>query len=63
MGKKVIALGLVPLDEVEDVFCSLLEQKPEYEQLEIFADYVLETYIESGMILIIEIIATAIYFF
>ena len=46
--KKVTALALVPIDEVENVFCELLCEKPDYPQLDKWADYVLETYIEKS---------------
>ena len=46
--KKVTAVALVPLDEVENVFCELLCEKPDYPQIDAWADYVLETYIEKS---------------
>jgi hypothetical protein len=49
MEKNVIGLALVPIEEVENVFCLLCEEKPKYQQLELFADYVLETYIETNV--------------
>jgi hypothetical protein len=36
-------------DEVENVFCLLCEEKPRYPHIEFFADYVLETYIETNV--------------
>ena len=48
--KKVTALALVPIDEVENVFCELLCEKPDYPQLDKWADYVLKTYIEKDRI-------------
>ncbi len=46
--KKVIALALVPLNQVKDVYCELLVEKPDYPQLDEWSDYVLETYIEKN---------------
>ena len=46
--RKVTAIALVPLDEVENVFLELLCEKPSYDAIETWADYVLHTYIERS---------------
>ena len=46
--RKIIAPALVPIDDVEDVFVLLLENKPYYPQIDEFCDYFKETYIQSS---------------
>ena len=50
--KKIISLALVPIDKVQDVFVELCEfEKPEYEQIDLFLDYMTETYIDPDQAL------------
>jgi hypothetical protein len=46
--KKVTALALVPIDQVDNVFTELLCEKPPYDEIETWADYVLNTYVERS---------------
>jgi hypothetical protein len=50
--KKIISLALVPIDKVQDVFVELCEfEKPDYEQIDIFLDFMTETYIDPDQAL------------
>ena len=45
--KKIISLALVPKDHVQDVFVELCEfEKPQYDQIDTFLDYVTVTYVD-----------------
>ena len=45
--RKMISLALVTADKVEVTFVELCCDKPDYEAIELFADYILENYIDT----------------
>ena len=45
--RMIIALAFLPVDKVVDVFVDLCCEKPDYAEVEAFADYVLENYIDT----------------
>ena len=50
--KKIISLALVPRDKVQDIFVELCEiEKPEFDSIDKFLDYVTETYVDPDQAL------------